>query len=301
MERVEEQFTDEELTLKGRLAKERFSGNENDMSYWFPKIERVSKIQIPKTLMFQLTDFWYGWVMSDYYTEGRRKDFNDYLISNIKGSFDINNLDVFVKTGVYSDKFYFNNPHVDNPSTIGTSLLNVFYGAMLVGAGTSPTVVVREYIPPKENDGTIYNGMPLRREVRFFVDFDLKRVLGYSDYWHKSEMVQLVKSVAPSINVDEIGTKLLKNVEYLIDNNIVENYQSSKLKDFVTWAKWYLKQGDIQPYVQRIFPEVEELAKSGMLTGKWSIDIMFNSIEEPYLIDMALMQQSALVDVMVRL
>lgn len=301
MERVEERFTDEELTSQGRLAKERFSGDENDMSYWLPKIERVSRIRIPKTVMFQLTDFWYGWAMSDYYTERRQKGFNDYLISNIKSEFNVSNLDVFVKTGVYSDKFYFNNPHVDNPATLGTSLLNIFYGAMLVGAGTSPTVVVREYILPKDNNGTIYNGMPLRREVRFFVDFDLKRVLGYSDYWHKSEMVQLVKSVAPAINVDEISTKLLKNVEYLIDNNIVENHQSNRLKDFVTWAKWYLKQVDIQLYVERVLPEVAEIAKRGSLKGKWSIDIMFNNIDEPYLIDMALMQQSALVDVMVTL
>ena len=302
MYKTEEIYTWNKLAEEGAEVRERISDNPNDIANWIDKIEKVSKIPIPKTKIITLSDEYLGWLISDHYTEQRVNMFNDYLLEEIKNDFDLQNLDVFVKTGTYSDKFYFNNPHVTDKNKIANHVLNIFYGCMLVGAGTTPTIAVREFIKPKERTETIYRGLPLRRELRFFVDFDSQKILGYSEYWDKNEMKQLVKRVVPAINTDDISTMLIKNVQYVIDNNVLTGEGSiNDLKDFVTWANWYLRLDDVNKYVNYILPYLKELVSSRPLTGQWSIDIMFNDVDEPWLIDMALMNQSALTDVMVEI
>ena len=51
--------------------------------------------------------------------------------------------------------------------------------------GGNTELVVRELIPYNEEKiPTIYNGMPLREEVRCFYDMDSKKLLYIEDYWN---------------------------------------------------------------------------------------------------------------------
>ena len=295
----QEKYSWSKLAEEGKKLREHLGENPNDIAVWLESLKKVSTIPIPKTKLLTLTDEYLGWLTSDYYTEERIMLFNDYLIENLKDDFDIDNLDVFIKTGTYSNKFDFENPHVTNKKDIGKKFLEIFYSSMMVGAGTTPTVAVREYIKPKEDVPTIYHGMPLRREIRFFVDFDKEKILGYSEYWDKSQMKELARRAVPSINVEDITTKLIKNIQDLVDSKIIASPSGEEtLKDFLTWAKWSKKLPDIECYVQSVLPKIKKLVFSKPLRGRWSVDIMFNDIDEPWLIDMALMHQSALVDVM---
>lgn len=189
--------------------------------------------------------------------------------------------DYFIKTGTYSSKYEFRNAHIHEPKEVDEMgeyflLLNHLTCSMAAptnnrsfyGANTTNEWVVREYIKDKENNPTIYNGLPLHTEYRVFVDFDTKEILGVSPYWRSDVMKNKFKEVAsPQERHDYVVYQIHEDV-------LNQRYHES---------------------VQTVLNEMEKVIPRIKLTGQWSIDVMRNG-DDYYIIDMALAEHSALND-----
>lgn len=189
--------------------------------------------------------------------------------------------DYFIKTGTYSSKYEFRNAHIHEPKEVDEMgeyflLLNHLTCSMAAptnnrsfyGANTTNEWVVREYIKDKENNPTIYNGLPLHTEYRVFVDFDTKEILGVSPYWRSDVMKNKFKEVAsPQERHDYVVYQIHEDV-------LNQRYHES---------------------VQTVLAELKKVISRIELTGQWSVDVMRNG-DDYYIIDMALAEYSALSD-----
>lgn len=181
--------------------------NKNSMGYWLPeivdsvdeegffKVPKTKIIKVPMPLL-QLTRLEYS---------SLNKTTLDIVNEYCKRVFDLDiNKKYFVKTGTYCSKFDFRNALVQGESevnTLGEYLLFVHSQALesahfdveneknrrpiIYGKSTTNEWVVRDFIEDKEDNLTIYHGLPLHTEYRVFVDFDTKEVLGVHSYWDK--------------------------------------------------------------------------------------------------------------------
>lgn len=131
--------------------------------------------------------------------------------------------------------------------------------------------VVREFIDDKEDNPTIYNGLPLHTEYRVFVDFDDKEIIGINPYWDPDVMKKNLLEVGSSKNS-------VKQHDYII-------YSTHEEKLMIR----YEENKDL------VMNEVRKLLDKCNLTGQWSIDIMQNG-DDFWLIDMARATESALVE-----
>ena len=189
--------------------------------------------------------------------------------------------DYFIKTGTYSSKYEFRNAHIYNPKEINEmgeyflflnhltcSMASPLNNTCFYGANTTNEWVLREYIKDKENNPTIYNGLPLHTEYRVFVDFDADEVLGISPYWRADVMKGKFKNAStPQERHDYVIYQMHEDI-------LQSRYDDS--------ARMILDE------IKKILPAVE-------LVGQWSIDVMRNG-DDYYIIDMALAENSALND-----
>lgn len=189
--------------------------------------------------------------------------------------------DYFIKTGTYSSKYEFRNAHIHNPKEINEmgeyflflnhltcSMASPLNNRCFYGANTTNEWVVREYIKDKENNPTIYNGLPLHTEYRVFVDFDTKEILGASPYWRSDVMKNEFKKVSsPQERHDYVVYKMHEDI-------LNQRYHES---------------------VQTVLAELKKVIPRIELTGQWSVDVMRNG-NDYYIIDMALAENSALND-----
>lgn len=243
----------------------------NSLSYWFPKIKDVG-FKVPDTIVIPLTYERYKWLCSDNYSDDAILSFTEELKDYL--SLCDFNLDrkLFLKTGVYSNKFNFESCILGDIDTIGIKFLNIFYDSMLVGKGKNSELVVREYISAKEERPKIYNGMPLNTEFRLFYDFDNKKVLGVFNYWDRATMEDV-------LNME--GRHCLKELleykksDYTTFKSIIDVIESefNELKDDL------IESANIK------------LSKVDGLDGIWSVDFMYVD-GDMYLIDMALGHRS---------
>ena len=119
-------------------------------------------------------------------------------------------------------------------------------------------LVVREYIPyDSKQIATIYNGMPLREEVRVFYNMDNQKIEYMVDYWDYEYCKDSLHSKTDKIIFDWFHN---------------ETFHQSKLE-----------------MVKSIISEnINTLKFNKALTGIWSIDFMYvEENHEIYLIDMA--------------
>lgn len=251
---------------------DRFADNPNSMYNWLGPVHKAvesteSSFKIPKTKMMRLPIELAQFIRIEYQdTSQRDKDLFDKFIFD---EFELeDDKTYFIKTGNFSSKFQFANAKCSEPREMGQyfSVINNF--GMLLGAGESVDLVVREYIEDVEDNPTIYNGMPLRTEFRAFVDCDEDKVLGVAPYWHPVVMKRALKhGLADSIQAD------------------YETYQvhEDKLtREFNTHVSHVTKE------IQALLPKLE-------LSGRWSIDVMKTG-DDFYIIDLALMDESALTE-----
>jgi len=149
--------------------------------------------------------------------------------------------------------------------------------------------------------------MPLRCEYRIFVDFGdnadaadadslsyatfahqfatpsttssyVPRILGTTQYWHKRVIRQHFAQCADPAVAGYSGAALA-------DKDTFYNYEAVLDRDFVTHL----------PAVERGINQLLPALRDQGFRGQWSIDVMVEG-DEFYLIDMALMCESALVD-----
>ena len=190
--------------------------------------------------------------------------------------------DYFIKTGTFSSKFDFRNAKVtkgQEVSELGSYLWYIQSQAnqmasplnnkVIYGVSSNNEWVVREFIDDKENNPTIYNGLPLHTEYRVFVDFDKEEIIGISPYWHPEVMKENFLDIG-------VSAPIQKNHDYI---NYINHEE--------TLMKRYKENKSL------VISEVSKLLKDCKLKGQWSIDIMQNG-SDYWLIDMARASESAL-------
>lgn len=190
--------------------------------------------------------------------------------------------DYFIKTGTFSSKFDFRNAKVtkgQEVSELGSYLWYIQSQAnqmasplnnkVIYGVSSNNEWVVREFIDDKENNPTIYNGLPLHTEYRVFVDFDKEEIIGISPYWHPEVMKENFLDIG-------VSAPIQKNHDYINyinhEETLMNRYEENK---------------------SLVISEVSKLLKDCKLKGQWSIDIMQNG-SDYWLIDMARASESAL-------
>jgi len=258
--------------------------NPNSMGFWLPEVEKaISKtdfFKTPKTKVIKVPLPILQLTRTDYQdlTSSTMKIVNDFCMEAFE-------LDVkkkyFIKTGTYSSKFDFRNAVVAGEQEVrelGEYLLYIHFQALqmasplsrptIYGVSTTNEWVVREFIEDKENNPTIYKGMPLHTEYRVFVDFDKDEILGITPYWREDIMK---KSFSTNENVH-------KKHDYVV-------YKAHE----DTLYKRYYKNKD------KIVEEIKQLMAHMSLPGQWSIDIMQNG-DDFYVVDLAMAVWSALND-----
>lgn len=162
-----------------------------------------------------------------------------------------------IKNGSYSNKFDFQTCVTDKLH-LAENLWKINYMSHLYDTQGYTELVVREYIPFDEKSvGTIYNGMPLRTEVRVFYNLDNKCIEYMVDYWDYNYCYKHLTS---------LNDKVIFNWFHR------ETFHESTLN-----------------YVQsKILEYIDTLQFDDKLQGIWSIDFMYeDSSDDIYLIDMA--------------
>lgn len=249
----------------------------NDFSYWFPKVKDCG-IKVPKSVFIKLphpnnisdeaekqeaSKLWKAFYMSEPRKD--RKIVEDWVDENVIPLLKKNNLmgHIFVKNGTFSNKFNAN----DSCNLYGTgklvdALININYNALLVEAGGTGEVVVREFIPYNKREiPSIYNGLPFRSEFRVFYDFDTHRVIFSVNYWD-------YEYCYPNL--------------YDKTDKIIFDHERKRIEE--TYLKFKEKAED---EIARHFKDITSLS------GAWSADLLLDDKEQLWLIDMAVAEQSA--------
>ena len=262
--------------------------NKNSMGYWLPamadlvsnenffKIPDTTIVKVPLT-MLQLTRLDYMSLSKTTLEIVDRWAQRVFALTEDKK--------YFLKTGTYSSKFDFRNAKVTNPDEIrqiGEYLLYIHFSALqmahfdlngrspiVYGVSTTNEWVVRDFIEDKENNPSIYHGMPLHTEYRVFVDFDSKEVFGVHPYWDPDVMKNRFDNYSDNLSPDMLHDSVIYRAH---EKTLMERYYSNK--------------DTVLDHIKVI------VEKNTELSGQWSIDIMQNGTEF-YLIDMAVADQSA--------
>ena len=274
----------------------RFKLNPNSMTHWLPKVVAANNavtsaapapFLIPETTIWRLPIELAQYIRIPYEdtTPASRVLFND-IISTV---FELKpDTTYFIKTGTFSCKFEFANARCSEPEEMGEYFQVIQNIAMSLGAGESVDLVVREYIEDTEDNPTIYHGMPLRTEYRAFIDLDYcdpttgepePRLLGITPYWHPSVMEK-----ALALASSDVGAGF---------GHINDDYHTYREHKESLMSKFHVHRDDVIARITALLPAL----RAQSLRGQWSVDIMKNG-EDFYLIDMALMCESALSELL---
>ena len=247
-----------------KIVKDRFENslkNVNELSFWYPKIEVIG-FKTPMTLIKKLTFEEFKWLGSDSYSPEKIEEFNQNLNIFLDENHWDKTKDLFVKSGLCSNKFVFKFPYVkaeEIKEKLGEHALNVYYGGMC-GELYSTEIVFREFLHTNVKE-KIYIGMPLNEEYRVFYDFDKKQIIGIFNYWDPESMKKGL-----------YGEDLITFSRY--ENVINERFERNK---------------------ERVLMECKNNLPKADLTGRWSIDFMMVE-DELYLIDCATAEKSYYYD-----
>jgi hypothetical protein len=138
----------------------------------------------------------------------------------------------------------------------------------IYGVSTTNEWVVREFIQDKENNPSIYKGLPLHTEYRVFVDCATDKVIGFTPYWEPDTMKNRFGHESDASSPHQIH-----------DYVIYKAHEETLMKRF-------------HENIDRVIQHIGDILPNLDLKGQWSIDIMQNG-EDFWLIDMALAQNSA--------
>lgn len=247
--------TEEEWKKLFKLSYDDYKKNKNNFSYWYEKVKDCG-IKMVECRVYKIPFSQY--INSHSEHKEKKRKFQNYIRRLIK---DLSPVKFYnIKNATFSNKFDFDtciSTKEDIPKKI--DLIN--YIAACVGADGYTELIVRDVIEyDAENIPTIYRGMPLRSEFRVFYDFDKKEILYSVNYWDYD----------------------CCNKYLCVTDRIVFEHERERLDSSFNERK----------------DEVEQLVKEHMkdvkLNGKWSIDILYNELEDDYyLIDMAEAHKSA--------
>ena len=166
-----------------------------------------------------------------------------------------------IKNGCFSNKFDFDKS-ICTKKDLARRLFEINYISTMYETGGYTELVVRELIPcDLDHTITIYNGMPLRTEVRIFYNMDTKEIEYIEDYWNYDYC---------SKHINKLNDKLLFD--------LFHNKSNIPLTDHSL---------ELNKVIKFIEENINTLKIEG-LKGVWSIDFMYDrDLNNVYLIDMA--------------
>jgi hypothetical protein len=228
----------------------------NNIGYWFPKLHE-GEIKLPETKIFKVPFHVYEamWMLGD--DDDAFKEIKKYVDRDVVPHMGWERY--FVKNGTFSNKFDFSKTLTDS-TCIACSVASINYAAMCLGAGGYTEIALRQIIPHEPQlVPHIYNGLPLRPEVRSFYDFDERRLLYSVNYW---------------------DPKYIENRLYDLTDKIIFNHEKDNIA------------AGFENNVNQIEALLEEQLADVKLTGKWSVDVLVDG-DKYWLIDMAKAENSA--------
>ena len=177
-----------------------------------------------------------------------------------------------IKNGCFSNKFTFSTS-VANQNNLVEQLWKINYASALLDTGGYTELVVRELIDyNRETTPTIYDGMPLREEIRVFYNIDTECIEYMVDYWDYDYCRPNITNKTDQIIFDCFHNKT---------SGRTENHQRCLT--------------DIMNRISNMKMPIFDKQK---INGIWSIDFMYiQETDEIYLIDMARAFRSAYWDV----
>ena len=177
-----------------------------------------------------------------------------------------------IKNGCFSNKFTFSTS-VANQNNLVEQLWKINYASALLDTGGYTELVVRELIDyNRETTPTIYDGMPLREEIRVFYNIDTECIEYMVDYWDYDYCRPNITNKTDQIIFDWFHNKI---------SGRTENHQRCLT--------------DIMNRISNMKMPIFDKQK---INGIWSIDFMYiQETDEIYLIDMARAFRSAYWDV----
>lgn len=244
--------------------KERESRNPNNFSYWFPKLKENLKGEafiLPKTLIVDLPAEFVGCTLEE--EEGDFDKLMNWIIRTQlteKVQQEFGN-ECFLKNGCYSGKFQFNKTcYIKDISakSIYNHWKHIEEDSLCLDTCGNFEMIFREYIRAHCSLGKMYDGMPIRPELRVFYNFDNHKILYSVNYW----------------DWDYCSKSLLDE-----DYDALE--KASRDLQFVFANRHEFIENLLEFALQKV-----------PLTGQWSIDVMIEG-SNFYIIDMALARQSA--------
>lgn len=234
--------------------------NKNNFSYWYPRIIDTP-LSMAKSIYHKFSYEEREIIDVDY----DKVDFKQIreILKPVLEQMNVRKT-YSIKNGTFSGKFNFEDS-IATVENLEEKFYKVNYGSAMVGAGGDTEIVVREFIPYNScRTPKIYNGLPLRPEFRVFYDMSKKKVLYTVNYW----------------DYDYCRPHICDKTDQIVFDYYKE-YLEEKFNEYKD--------------------KVEELISKSKfdLSGKWSIDIMLNEIEDNklYLIDMAEASKSAYYDI----
>lgn len=242
--------------------------NPNNFSFWFQHIKNLAPlgIYIPKSLIVPVPDE----LINCFFFEnkGDKERIGNWIRDNVfpkvKETFPSGKL--FIKNGCFSNKFDFGrNCLINTPDaeSLARQFSSIQYDSFCFDTCGNAEMVIREWIEPKDNLGTIYNGMPLRPELRVFYDFDKKEILYTANYW----------------DWDYCNEGISRH------SGDAETYKESYPRMLAL----------LKEYCNIWVPVIDQALRRVPLRKQWSVDFILEE-DRPILIDMALAQQSAYWD-----
>lgn len=227
--------------------------SENDLAFWYPKTKDLG-FYSPKTIITPFSDEESEFVRRVQIDKLDQESIIKRLeIEAKKASLDLDKK-LFLRLGDFSNKFNFETCSLNSIKELFPKLQDfLIWTCYKLEWQQKINLVLREFIKSNYERPTIYHGMPLNTEFRVFYDFDTKQVLGIYNYWETNTM---------------------------LDN-------LSEESDIITFANIAREiERDFNNLKQKLASEVAQNLSSCTLTGRWSVDFLFDG-EKFVLIDMA--------------
>lgn len=280
-----------------------FAANPASIGNWLPALADAvtasgSHLQIPPTSVVRLPAELAQYLRLEYTTTNAvSRQTTDEIIADLLDLDTAESNQYFLKTGTFSSKFEFANALCAEPAEAGQYLHAVNNMAMSLGAGDCVEVCARGWIAPPEGTPTIYHGMPLRCEMRAFIDLGFDHVeaapadrepepgcglVGITPYWHPAVMKRGLALAESEPGMSHIRGDRGTYMAHL--PQLEAGFDAHR-----------------EPVAGLLQELVEPLRQAG-LAGAWSVDVLIDTAgcEEGearyWLIDAAPMRTSALAE-----
>ena len=263
-------YTPEELEQMHQDYLRDMRCNPNNYSIWSPMVACAlnDKVRMARHTVFQLPDN----IVKAFFGDNYKQDFQDvklWVEENVMPV--VNMMDpglIFIKNGCYSGKFDANRMCIVNKrdsQEIAQHLFNMMADTLIYETGGNTEVIIEDFIEAKPDTPTIYNGLPLRPEMRLFYDFTHHKVVYHKFYWNWDYCYKIINERS-----EEDGKVFEEHYK-----DIYEQYLRLSIKHITAIA--------------------EALAKVDKLCDIWSVDFILEE-DRVWLIDMAIGCRSAYYD-----